>query len=202
MESSIEVARGFERTHDVRRDTLGADGWRGAAISSAIILVLLTALALASQEPARPARGGTIPPWNSHLAEMDAALAARDVRGATRAWSVAYTMALGIESWRGMTAVGEAALRLGERTGHGEEAAKTARALYQMAFLRAQRQASAEGMLRAAEGFARVGDPAMADLALRVARSVAGDRADVRIRDDIRALQDRLTAARHPAATP
>jgi hypothetical protein len=117
---------------------------------------------------------------------MDRAIDGRDVAAAERAWHEAYLTALGTWGWDGMMDVADAYVRLGRISNPGPAAMAKARNLYLAAFFRARQQRSVDGLLRAAEGFARVGDRAAAEQALRIAESLAaeiGDRhAPARIR--------------------
>ncbi len=100
---------------------------------------------------------------------MEEALARQDPAIARRGGNQAHSAALALGDWESLPAVGAASVRLGELIGQRAEAGITARAIFQVAFIRAQRQGSVDGALRSAEAFADVGDFALADLALGVA---------------------------------
>jgi hypothetical protein len=104
------------------------------------------------------------------------ALDRREYSAALRAANEAYTIALGSERWDRLIVVGDAYRRIGEATGLRQSFDTKAREAYQKAFFRARQQASVEGVLRAAEGFAGLGDRQMVTHGVRVAeRLAAGD---------------------------
>lgn len=111
--------------------------------------------------------------WRTHLARVDDALAKHDLRGATHACEDAYRAALGSRRWDALVDVGDAYLRIGEAAGSRGGWEAKARESYRNAFLRARQQGSVEGVLRAAEAFADLGDREVAEQALRIAESLA-----------------------------
>jgi hypothetical protein len=127
-------------------------------------------------------------PWRGHLRAMDRALDRRDAGAAEQAWHEAYLTALGSWPWDGMVDVADAYVRLIQASTSGGAAIAKARHLYVAAFFRARQQRSVDGVLRAAEGFARVGDRAAARQALRLAERLAAELGDPRAPDRIRAL--------------
>jgi hypothetical protein len=96
--------------------------------------------------------------WTRHLRAVDHALGASDVPGAQRAWEQAHLAAVESLSWEGLIATGHACLRIGRAAGAGAAAEPTARRAYFAALYRACRENSFDGILRAAEAFADLGD--------------------------------------------
>lgn len=131
-------------------------------------------------------------PWAVHLRAVHKALARHDVGGAEQAWHEAYGVALRSRRWEGMIEVGDAHLRIGE-TANGPKAAQAqARRLYLAALFRARQEDSLEGVLRAAEAFAALGDRDVVEQCLRIAQSVAGQNQEGQAR--VQALRDRLAS--------
>lgn len=125
------------------------------------------------------------PAWRLHLRTVDAALARGDISRAVRAWHDGYVTALASRRWESLIDVGGAYLRLGEITRMRKASEPKARQLYLAAFFRARQAGSIEGVLRAAESFAALGDRDVAEQCLRAADRLAGNvprDADVRAR--------------------
>jgi hypothetical protein len=106
------------------------------------------------------------------LAAVDEALARGDVTQAIYRWRDAYGAALRSRRWDAMVAVGDAARRIdalarpdGVPSGFRAEA----RQAYLQALFRARAAASPEGLARAAEAFAALGDAEMAAQARTIA---------------------------------
>jgi hypothetical protein len=123
-------------------------------------------------------------PWVPAVEQVDAALARKEYSAALRAANQAYMLALASERWDGLIAAGDLYRRIGQATGLHVSFELKAREAYQRALFRARHQASVEGVLRATEAYAALGDEKMVTLGLRVAeRLAAGNRealADVR----------------------
>ena len=96
--------------------------------------------------------------WRGHLRAVDRALGQSDVDGARRAWENAHLAAVESHSWEGLILTGHACLRIGRASGARQAAEPTARRAYFAALYRACRESSFEGILRAAEAFADLGD--------------------------------------------
>jgi hypothetical protein len=90
-----------------------------------------------------------------------------------------------------LIAVGDAYYRIGDRTGTPEAMNSRAHHAYQAALQSARRAESLEGVLRATEAFAQLGDVAEVQLSLHVARDLAGSNAEAL--DDVRAVTGRLS---------
>lgn len=137
----------------------------------AVVLLVLGLKAPASivPETVAPAQD-----WRRPLAVASAALAAGDVGGATAPWREARRRALAAHAWEGLLEVGAAYRRLGDAGGFAHEATATARELFLAAMFRARNQRSLEGVLRAADAFAGLGDRDVVAVALRVAENLVG----------------------------
>jgi hypothetical protein len=98
------------------------------------------------------------------------------VSAAVGAWHDAYGAALASRGWEGMIAVGDAFLRIGVEAGTRNGSRPNARQAYLNALIRAHRDGSPDGMRRAAEAFAALGDHAVATQCLRVADELAARR--------------------------
>jgi hypothetical protein len=119
------------------------------------------------------------------LAAMDEALARQDFGAAVQAWRQARQLALRTRGWRAPLEAADAELRLAEATDRVRESKASTRELLLVALFRARAEGATEGTLRAAEGFARLGDRDAAQLALRIAENVAarhGDADHTRVR--------------------
>jgi hypothetical protein len=196
MESYLRIGVG-DSSEAIERAGRGEGGrpqpWRQAGFLGAIVLSLVAIAALGPGDPSwRPLNQDT--PAAAHLHRMDEALARNDLQVARREWNEAYVAALRLGDWRGMIDVGEGHLRLGGRTGSRGEAAITARGIFQIAFHRAEREGSLDGVLRAAEAFADRGEVALADLALGAANGLAGGHPAAQVRARMDALHVRLAS--------
>jgi hypothetical protein len=134
------------------------------AAALAIALAVMEALASHTEWPDR----GTTA-WAPHVQQIDRALRRNRVNLATREWHEAYVAALGSGRWEGMLAVGDAALRIGDASRGRMTAASRAHHAYLSALFRARDDRSLEGVLRAGEAFAALGDTALAIYCLRIA---------------------------------
>ena len=123
--------------------------------------------------PARVVEERSLP---ARLAAVDAAITREDVGRAVFAWRDAYGIALGSRSWEAMLAVGDAATRIdalaGRRAGTPTGFRAEARQAYLRALFDARAARSSEGVHRAADAFAALGDTEMAARA----HAMAGDR--------------------------
>ena len=135
-------------------------------------------------------------PWSGHLRAVDRALGQSDVDGARRAWENAHLAAVESLSWEGLIATGHACLRIGGASSARAAAQPTARRAYFAALYRACRENSFEGILRAAEAFADLGDREVVDECLGLAE-LQVDGEDTRRR--LSSLVQRLEVAATPA---
>lgn len=164
--------------------------------------VASTALALVSVAAGGHATAGTAPGdrWAPAIEQADAALARKEYTAALRSANEAYARALGATRWDGMISVGDLYRRMGAATGLRASFDAKAREAYRTALFRARQQASVDGVLRATEGYAALGDEETVALGLRVAeRLAAGDAETLAAVRVLRArLGDPSLAARGP----
>lgn len=143
----------------------------------ALITVGVLVAGLAAVSGIAGARSGSVeardPERRAALAAMDEALARQDLAKATQAWRQARELALRSRDWRGPIEAADAELRLAGAADRVREARPSARELFLVALFRARAARSVDGALRAAEGFARLGDHDAAGLALRIAENTA-----------------------------
>jgi len=132
--------------------------------------------------------------WQARLLEVDEALARSDLAAAERQWREAYAAALKSRHWQGMVAVGDTYRVLGARAGFRAASVAKARQAYLTALFRARGEASLEGVLRAAERFAELGDREVVEQCIRVARQVAAQSRDPQAKEYVRAFTERWAA--------
>ncbi len=133
------------------------------------------------------------------LQQFDAVWISRGADAALPVWRDAYIDALGIPRWEAMAAVGDASLLL-ETLAPTVPYRRHARAAYLNVLIRARDQQSLDGVLRAARGFAVLGDRTVMEHSLQVADSLAGsdrDRRD-RVKDFVESLAPGLDARGGP----
>ena len=127
--------------------------------------------------------------------KVDEALAQQNLSSANQAWHDAYRAALASRRWDRMVEVGDAALRIGEVAGARGAAEPLARKSYLAALLRARQEQSLEGVLRAAEAFAALGDLEVAEQGVRVAERIAARAPETReARERLLQMRERLAA--------
>ncbi|HZS32396.1 MAG TPA: hypothetical protein VFC42_03355 [Methylomirabilota bacterium] len=150
-----------------------------------------------------PAKAASGPPWRAPLQAAERALEQDDASGAVRAWEQAHLAAVESLSWEGLIAAGDLYLRIGRRTGTLPAADATARRAYFAALYRACRENSFDGVLRAADAFADLGDRDVVDECLGLAELLAdGDERRQRLHDVARRTGPAPDAAATGAARP
>ena len=164
------------------------------AIASMLGLMLIVVMIVDAFADHAPERGSQTA-WKVQLRGVDDALKRNDLASAEMLWSKAYAAALKSRHWEGMLAVGDAYRRLGALGGFRETAAAKARETYLAALFRARSEGSLEGVLQAARGFAELGDQAVVERCLDVARSVAAQTRDPRAEERVRAFAERWSAS-------
>ncbi len=97
-------------------------------------------------------------------------------------------------SWEALLAAGETARRIGDVTGARDEADAKARQLYRSALSQARQQASLDGVLRAAEALAEVGDHEGVKESMRIAKILAGS--DREARADLHSVETEVADSR------
>jgi hypothetical protein len=160
-------------------------------MKGSLILVPVVASALVggmSTPPVTPERGASSA--GSLRMSVEAALERGDHSTALRTTQVAHRRASREGRWEALIEVGDAYYRIADRTGAPEAAGHEARQAYRAAFQSARRAESLDGVLRAAEAFAQLGDADDVELSLGVARYLAGS--DAEAVHDVRAMAERL----------
>jgi hypothetical protein len=157
----------------------------GASFLGLLILALLAVEVLVAHSPNAVASRAWTPP----LTRVDEALQDGDLAAAMAWWREARLSAIRSGEWEGLIEVGDASRRLGEAGGFRPDAESQAREAYLAALLRAERQRSLEGVLRAAGAFGELGDREVTAHAIRIAERQAGR--DPRALDYVRSVADR-----------
>jgi hypothetical protein len=111
--------------------------------------------------------------WRAHLGVVDKELEAGHVDAAVRAWHDAYGAALASGSWESMIAVGDAFMAIGRASGRVGGARMNAHQAYLSALIRARRDRSVEGAIRAAEAFHEIDERAVGEQCLHIAAQLA-----------------------------
>jgi hypothetical protein len=149
-------------------------------------LVLTAAALLAALEVTLARAGGpaakATAPWVTPLQDMNSALERGDLVMAATARHKAHLAAFGNRNWEGFLAVGDAALRLGDASGDRRAMEPEARRAYLSALTHARARRSLDGVLRATEAFAHLGDRDMVEQGIRIARDLAGSDGDAQAR--------------------
>jgi hypothetical protein len=122
-------------------------------------------------------------PWTHHVRQVNEALAREDTRAAELAWREVYALALRGQRWEDLLEAGHLYLRMGEAAEARRLAEPQARDAYLRAMVRARAAGSVEGVLRATEAFARLGDREVAEHGLRIAERMAAQARAGRVDD-------------------
>lgn len=110
--------------------------------------------------------------WRRSLARIGDALEIGDTAEAVAAWQEAYKQAVKSGWWEAMLDVGDAALEIGDVPEFRPSPQAAARQSYLTALLRARAQGSLDGVLRAGEAFAGLGDRAVVEQCLHIAHEL------------------------------
>lgn len=161
-----------------------------ASMTGLMLLVVLVADVFADHALATESQIA----WQAQLQKVDDALAQNDVARAQMVWREAYAAALKSRHWEGMVAVGDAYRRVGELGGFRKSSELKARESYLTALFRARSQGSLDGVLRAAQAFAELGDREVVEQCIREARDVAAQRRDPRALEHVRIFTERWAA--------
>lgn len=154
---------------------------------AALLALLVGAFATT---PVMPPQGG-VPSARSLQTSVEAALERGDLSTAVRLIDAVYRRAISDRRWESLIEAGDLYYRIAKRTGAPEAAHLKARDAYQAALRSARHAGSLEGVLRAAEAFAQLGDVSETELSLYVARDLAGH--DAEAIGDVRAAAERLS---------
>jgi hypothetical protein len=118
-------------------------------------------------------------PWSAALQVVDRAIRDRDLVTADRELQSTYLAALGSRRWEGMIAYGDAVVRMADIATVRHPWVEKARQAYLIALFRARDAGSVDGVLQAAEGFHRLKDREVTELALRVAERMTRGKSQV-----------------------
>ena len=173
------------------RTTVGRVSWRTVLVILAVAGVALLGLTeflaqqntgsrlsqtIATVAPSRArAQTGRDREWSLYRDHAERALAAGDVNRALRAWHDGYALALSSREWEPMAEMGDLYMRIGRVTDGLSSSRPTVRRAYLTALVRARRDRSIEGVLRAGEGFMRLGDEEMSRVCLVLAGQITPD---------------------------
>ena len=170
--------------------------WRLHLVLAALIALMVPAVAVTDAFAGHAIAAESQVDWRTHLAKVDDAVGKSDVPGAVLSWRDAYAAALRSRHWEGLVAVGDVYRRLGDLGGFKQAAAVKARTIYLAALFRARQEASLDGVLRAAEAFAELGDAPVVEQCLRLARPLAAETRDARADRRLRVFAERWEARR------
>ncbi|MGH7277414.1 MAG: hypothetical protein ACREJG_01860 [Candidatus Rokuibacteriota bacterium] len=109
--------------------------------------------------------------WTVHQARLEETVSRLPAAAADERLRAAHAAAMRTRSWDGLIEVGNAFRRAGA-SGNADLRGR-ARVAYLTALLRARKARSVDGVLRAAEGFAELGDAEVAERAFRTAEDLA-----------------------------
>jgi hypothetical protein len=137
--------------------------------------------------------------WQQRLERIDEAVVLGDTKTAVAVWREAYAASMRSGHWRDLIDVGDAAILIGDVQDFPETAAGAARRSFLTALYRAKAQRSVEGVLRAAEGFASLGDGAAVQNCVAIANRVADT--DAASRAQVQAFTERFAATRVDRST-
>ena len=154
-----------------------------AVLIGAVVVTVAMRPVVRESECCDPRADGILSPWVAHLRSVNDAIEARDAGRAVRAWRDAWGAALATPRWEALSSVGDAALRVGDLVGIRGPARADARQAYHAALFRAYGQRSPEGVLRAAEAMAAMGDVQLLEAALHLARKLGDASPDPEVRD-------------------
>ena len=111
--------------------------------------------------------------WRQSLEDIDDAWQTANPGRAVAAWHDAYRVAVRTGRWDAMIDVGDAALRVGAVSEFREAPDAAARRSYLTALFRARGQASLDGVLRACQGFALLGDVSVVQQCIGIGHELA-----------------------------
>jgi hypothetical protein len=174
--------------------------WRSltvAVVAGVAVIVWALPHAHRAVEPQAelPVSGGQTPSANSTAERITAigeAVQRGDLATARAAWHDAYRALRRTRDWQGMAALGDTAQGIAGASGARPPWEADARQAYLGALFRARAQASLDGVLRATEAFATLGDRDVAEEGLRIAESVALRTGTAEARDRVLAHRARF----------
>jgi hypothetical protein len=158
-------------------------------VSMVLAPALIAVLVSGTRPTPTPERG--TPSASSVLMLVEEALEHGDFSTALRTADTAHRRAIRDGRWESLIEVGDAYYRIAGRAWPPEAASRRAHDAYEAALRSARRAESLDGVLRAAEAFAQLGDADEVELSLHVARDLAGT--DPEAVDDVKAAAERLS---------
>ncbi len=169
--------------------------WVATVLLAAVVMLALTIVIVTVVDAlALTAPTALDAPAYLHYQHADEALAAGDVVLALRHWHEGHAVAVASRRWEGLVEAGDLYRRIGARGGFHGAAVARARECYLTALLRARGERSLDGVLRATEAFVDLGDEALVERGLEIARQVAARDADPRGRERVERLASRWAA--------
>ena len=160
----------------------------------AVIALLVASIAALEVFAARTASEPAPTGWHASLAKMDDAIARGHLAAAEARWHDAHGHARRSGQWEALIHLGDGSRRLGRAAGGRRAAEAQARDAYLSGLLRARRAESLEGVLRAAEAFAELGDRDVVEQCVRVAHTLAARTADPVAMEQVKRFSDRWAA--------
>jgi hypothetical protein len=156
----------------------------------AAVAALALTLAITVRDAAAVETAADAPPY-VHYQRAEEALAAGDVVRAVRHWREGHAAAMASRRWEGLVEAGDLYRRIGARGGFHTDAVARARDCYLTALLRARGERSLDGVLHATNAFVDLGDDALVERGLDIARRVAAGDPDPRARERVQRLAAR-----------
>ena len=186
----------------VTRDRSMWSGLRGRVIWCSLTVAVMAGAAVmvwalphahrAADGRAERAAVESSPDSSERIASIDEAVQRGDFAAARAMWRDVFQSLRPTQDWQAMAALGDSALRIAGASGTRGPWEADARRAYLGAMFRARTDESLDGVLRAAEAFATLGDRDVAEEGLRVAESVASRAGTAEARDRVRAYRARL----------
>jgi hypothetical protein len=170
------------------------------AIAVGALVLLIVALAIVEVLVASVPQAQISAGWSVPLERADEALREGDVAHALSWWREARMEAIRDRGWEGLIQVGDASRRIGAQGGLHRDGEALARDAYMAALLRARREQSVDGLLRAASAFGELGDRDIVAHALHIAERQAAQ--DPRAREHVRAVAERWKTPSFEAERP
>jgi len=168
--------------------------WVATVLLAAVVMLALTIVIVTVVDALALAATPLDAPAYLHYQRADEALTAGDVALALRHWREGHAVAVASRRWEGLVEAGDLYRRIGARGGFHAAAVARARECYLTALLRARGERSLDGVLRATEAFVDLGDEAIVERGLEIARQVAARDVDPRGRERVERLASRWAA--------
>jgi len=166
------------------------DARLATVLFTAVPLLALTLVILTVRDVVAFDGAAEVPAY-VHYQRAEEALAAGDVVRAVRHWREGLAAAMASRRWEGLVEAGNLYRRIGARGGFHTDSVARARDCYRTALLRARGERSLDGVLQATDAFVDLGDDAMVERGLEIARAVASGDPDPLARDRVQRLAAR-----------